>query len=257
MENNFVQNMSNEEAAALPVVSFGGRIAVVDSPGKIGPACDALEACPMIGFDTETRPTFKPGALNKVALLQLSTPDCCYLFRLCRIPLDKRIIHILENKQITKIGADIANDLRALQQLRHFKPDGFIDLQSIVSQWGIAEKSVRKMAGIVLGKRVSKAQRLSNWEAAGLTPAQQSYAATDAWVCLEIYDALRATDQKPLPPPPPKEPKEREAKPARKTKPKKRFFSKLLNGKKEARQNEGTKTRKTTLTKNETPTHNT
>lgn len=199
MENNFAENISNDELALLPVCAFGGQIVVVDKPESVALACKDLMAHSVIGFDTETRPTFKPGALNKVALLQLSTPTHCYLFRLCRIALEKELQKVLSSKEVVKIGADVKNDLRALQELRRFKPDGFIDLQSIVSQWGIADKSVRKMAGIILGTRVSKAQRLSNWEAAALTPAQQMYAATDAWVCERMYDKLLRTERRPLP----------------------------------------------------------
>lgn len=188
---SFPENISNEEVMSLPMLQFGGRIVVVDSVEGIVAACEDLASRQEIGFDTETRPNFRAGSMNKVALLQLSTRDTCYLFRLCRIPLDRQIMKILENPGINKIGADISNDLAALGQLRHFKPRGFTDMQSVMGQWGIAEKSVRKMAAIVLGCRISKAQRLSNWEAAALTPAQQSYAATDAWVCLRMHDKLR------------------------------------------------------------------
>ena len=100
---------------------------------------------------------------------------------------------MLENPKITKIGADVAGDLRSLRQLRHFRDAGFIDLQTIASEWGIEEKSLRKLSAIVLGQRVSKAQRLSNWESTILTDKQQIYAATDAWVCLRIYDRLLKT----------------------------------------------------------------
>ena len=147
----------------------------------------------MIGFDTETRPSFKAGVAHRVALLQLSTDERCYLIRLCKVRLDKAVTKILESKEIIKVGAAVTNDLRALQALRRFREDGFVDLQSIVSDWGIVDKSVRKMAAIVLGLRVSKAQRLSNWEAAELTPPQQMYAATDAWICSEIYKRLNLT----------------------------------------------------------------
>lgn len=199
MKNTFAEKISNDEVAALPACTFGGPIVVVDHEQDIAAACAELSACPAIGFDTETRPTFRPGALNKVALLQLSTPDKCYLFRLCKIPLDREIIRLLESKTTLKIGADVKGDLRALQNLRHFKPAGFVDLQDHISQWGVAEKSVRKMSAIVLGQRVSKAQRLSNWEAASLTPAQQMYAATDAWICLHISTILDKTEKNPLP----------------------------------------------------------
>ena len=198
--NNFTDKISNEEAAQLPAIEFGGAIRIVEHERDIAAACKALAAEPVIGFDTETRPSFRPGVTFRVSLLQLSTPTVCYLFRLNRIPLAKPIIQLFENRQQLKIGADVAGDLRSLRQIRHFRDAGFIDLQTIAPQWGIGEKSLRKLSAIVLGQRVSKAQRLSNWEAATLTDKQQLYAATDAWVCIRIYEQLLRTPQKPLRP---------------------------------------------------------
>lgn len=196
--NNFTDKISNEEAAQLPAIEFGGEIRIIDHERDIVEVCKVLAAEPVIGFDTETRPSFRPGVSFRVSLLQLSTPTVCYLFRLNRIPLAKPILQLLEDKQILKIGADVGGDLRALHQIRHFREAGFIDLQTIAPQWGIEEKSLRKLSAIVLGQRVSKAQRLSNWEAATLTDKQQIYAATDAWVCTRIYEKLLRTPQKPL-----------------------------------------------------------
>ena len=190
MNTPFQANISNEELAALPLAQFPGRITVVDKEGLLEGACAELMAQPMIGFDTETRPSFTSGVSNKVALLQLSTPDHCFLFRLCKLPLNRTLARVLENPAILKIGAAVRDDIKGMQKLRHYKPAGFIDLQSLMADYGIEEKSVRKMAAITLGFRISKAQRLSNWEAATLTPAQQLYAATDAWVSLEIYRKL-------------------------------------------------------------------
>ena len=133
-----------------------------------------------------------------MSLLQLSTPTVCYLFRLNKIPLAKPILQLLESKEVLKIGADVAGDLRSLRQIRHFRDGGFVDLQTIAPQWGIGEKSLRKLSAIVLGQRVSKAQRLSNWEATTLTDKQQLYAATDAWVCTRIYEQLLRTPKKPI-----------------------------------------------------------
>ncbi|MFI3283296.1 MAG: 3'-5' exonuclease [Rikenellaceae bacterium] len=191
-----LQKISNEETAKLPSLSFKGHIVVVDSEEQIEAACRDIEAYAVIGFDTETRPSFKAGVSYKVALLQLSTPKCCYLFRLNKIPLARPIIKILENDNIKKLGADVVGDIRALKVLRHFKERGFIDLQSIVAQWGIGEKSLRKMSALLLGYRISKAQRLSNWEAQNFTPQQKIYAATDAWACIEIYNKLQTLPQK-------------------------------------------------------------
>ncbi|WP_299102308.1 3'-5' exonuclease [uncultured Alistipes sp.] len=197
-ENRFIDKISNEQTALLPAIEFRGEIRIVENERDIAAACRYLAEQPVIGFDTETRPSFRPGVTFRVSLLQLSSPEVCYLFRLNRIPLDKAILQLFENKRLLKVGADVAGDLRSLRQIRHFRDAGFIDLQAIVPEWGIAEKSLRKISAIVLGQRVSKAQRLSNWEAATLTDKQQLYAATDAWVCTRIYERLLRTPKKPL-----------------------------------------------------------
>lgn len=193
--SQFRPNISSDEITLLPKALFGGKVEVVDSEQQLDEACDWLLRQPIIGFDTETRPAFKAGMSNKVALLQLSGGDRCFLFRLCRMKFDRAIMRILESRDIVKVGAAVRDDIRGLQSLRHFRPQNFVDLQSIVGEWGIEEKSVRKVAAVVLGVRISKAQRLSNWEAATLTSAQVDYAATDAWVCLEIYNKLLASSK--------------------------------------------------------------
>lgn len=189
----FQPTITNDQTAELPSAQFDGKIVVVTRDEQVGAMCRDLESHKVIGFDTETRPSFKAGVTNRVALLQLSTPTRCYLIRLCRIKLHNAILRILSNPDILKIGADVAGDLRSLHVLRNFNERGFVDLQHIASEWGIEEKSLRKMSAIVLGERVSKAQRLSNWEASVLTPQQMMYAATDAWVCIKIYEKLLAT----------------------------------------------------------------
>ena len=196
--NNFIDKISNEQTALLPAVEFRGEIRIVEHERDIAAACKTLAEQPVIGFDTETRPSFRPGVTFRVSLLQLSTPTVCYLFRLNKIPLAKPILQLLEDRRILKIGADVAGDLRLLRQIRHFRDGGFVDLQGIAPEWGIGEKSLRKLSAIVLGRRVSKAQRLSNWEAATLTDKQQLYAATDAWVCTRIYEQLLRTPKKPI-----------------------------------------------------------
>ena len=196
--NNFIDKISNEQTALLPAVEFRGEIRIVEHERDIAAACKTLAEQPVIGFDTETRPAFRPGVTFRVALLQLSTPTVCYLFRLNKIPLAKPILQLLEDRRVLKIGADVAGDLRSLRQIRHFRDGGFVDLQGIAPEWGIGEKSLRKLSAIVLGRRVSKAQRLSNWEAATLTDKQQLYAATDAWVCTRIYEQLLRTPKKPI-----------------------------------------------------------
>lgn len=196
--NNFIDKISNEQTALLPAVEFRGEIRIVEHERDIAAACKTLAEQPVIGFDTETRPSFRPGVTFRVSLLQLSTPTVCYLFRLNKIPLAKPILQLLEDRRVLKIGADVAGDLRSLRQIRHFRDGGFVDLQGIAPEWGIGEKSLRKLSAIVLGRRVSKAQRLSNWEATTLTDKQQLYAATDAWVCTRIYEQLLRTPKKPI-----------------------------------------------------------
>ena len=191
--NNFIDKISNEQTALLPAVEFRGEIRIVEHERDIAAACKTLAEQPVIGFDTETRPSFRPGVTIRESLLQLSTPADCYQFRLNKIPLAKPILQLLEDRRILKIGADVAGDLRSLRQIRHFRDGGFVDLQGIAPEWGIGEKSLRKLSAIVLGRRVSKAQRLSNWEAAQLTEKQMRYAATDAWICPEIYRTLQHT----------------------------------------------------------------
>ena len=188
--------IDNDSVAALEAARFGGRIVIVDKMEDVEVAYNDLKSHTMIGFDTETRPSFRAGVSYKVGLLQLSTPDTCYLIRLSHIRLDNRILKILGSRQILKVGADVSGDIRALHALRNFNADGFVDLQVEASRWGIEEKSLRKLSAIVLNKRVSKAQRLSNWEAESLTPQQQEYAATDAWICPEILKELQRVEPK-------------------------------------------------------------
>ena len=186
----YQSTIDNESVALLPAARFEGRIVVVDSEEAVEMACRDLQRYDMLGFDTETRPSFRAGVSYKVSLLQLSTPEVCYLFRLCNIRLSNPLLKILGSRRIIKVGVDITGDIRSLHALRHFKADGFVDLQNEASRWGIEEKSLRKLSAIVLGQRVSKAQRLSNWEAGILTDQQKEYAATDAWVSMHILERM-------------------------------------------------------------------
>lgn len=185
---NYKSSISNEELNLLPPPNFGGRILIVDSAESMVEAEKILEGELVLGVDTETRPSFSKGVSYKMALLQVSTRDVALLFRLHKQELSSKVKAILCDENVKKIGAALRDDLRGLQGSQgKMQVNGFVDLQSEIGAWGIEDKSVKKMAGIVLGVRVSKAQRLSNWEANVLTPAQQLYAAIDAWVCLEIY----------------------------------------------------------------------
>jgi ribonuclease D len=154
-----------------------------------------LGAQEVIGFDTETKPCFVPKVpRNKMAILQLSGPDKAYIFRLQQVGVPPKLAALLGNPGILKIGAAIHDDIRGLQEYRRFIPKGFVDLQRLAPEYGIEEKSVRKMSAIILKKRVSKSQQLSNWESAHLSEAQLRYAAIDAWICREMYYKLKESN---------------------------------------------------------------
>ena len=189
---HFASTISNEEVMQLPAAQFDGEIITVEDEAGMEEAYGYLSQHRILGFDTETRPSFTPRHMNKVALLQLSTDERCYLIRICKFPkLSSRIIGLLTNADILKIGVAVVGDIQGLNKIHKFQAKGFVELQNEVKRFGIENFSLRKMSAIVLGERVSKAQRLSNWEAAALTDQQKMYAATDAWVCLKIYDALK------------------------------------------------------------------
>lgn len=196
----YKESITPDEIQKLDYVSFPGKIYVIDSVGaEFNRAIAYLRSQKVIGFDTETRPTFSPQQPRYgVALLQLSGRDKAFLFRINKMGMHRRLCNLLADARIMKIGAAIHDDIRGLQKKHDFVPEGFVDLQKIVWEWGIRDKSVKKMAAIILGARVSKTQQLSNWEADSLSESQQMYAATDAWVCREMYLKLLASEKNPL-----------------------------------------------------------
>ncbi len=196
----YKESITPDEIQKLDYVSFPGKIYVIDSVGaEFNRAIAYLRSQKVIGFDTETRPTFSPQQPRYgVALLQLSGRDKAFLFRINKMGMHRRLCNLLADARIMKIGAAIHDDIRGLQKKHDFVPEGFVDLQKIVWEWGIRDKSVKKMSAIILGARVSKTQQLSNWEADSLSESQQMYAATDAWVCREMYLKLMASEKNPL-----------------------------------------------------------
>ena len=182
------------------MAAFEGAIEVIDKKGKaLDNAIRYLKTKKIIGFDTESRPCFSPLQPHYgVSLLQLSGAEKAFLFRIKSLGMLKSLCRILSDRNIIKVGAAVADDIRGLQHYKHFEPGGFVDLQKIVWEWGIKDKSVKKMSAIILGKRISKSQQLSNWEAEELSEAQKKYAATDAWVCRQMYKSLLATEKNPL-----------------------------------------------------------
>ncbi|MEI6555386.1 MAG: 3'-5' exonuclease [Paludibacter sp.] len=179
--------LTKEEVNQMPVVLFEGKITLVDDVSKIQPAIEELRKATIVGIDTETKPSFTRGTYHKVSLVQISTTDHCFLFRLNYIGLQAALAEFLADETIAKIGLSLRDDLNGLNKLHKFKPGNCIDIQTIVKNYGILELGLQKIYAILFGKKISKSQRLTNWESHDLTEQQQRYAATDAWASLEIY----------------------------------------------------------------------
>ena len=175
---------------SLPLVDFPGKITVVLSESEANRAVDYLLTCGMLGVDTETRPVFRRGQDHKVALLQVATEDQCFLFRLNHIGLPDSLVRLLSNKMVPMIGLSWHDDLLSLHRRREFEPGWFIDIQNIIGNIGIKDKSLQKLYANLFGEKISKRQRLTNWEADVLTDKQKEYAAIDAWACIRLYNEI-------------------------------------------------------------------
>lgn len=183
--------ISKQEVSEMPKVSFSGRIFVIYTETEARKAIDYLNTHSVVGVDTETRPSFRKGMTHKVALLQIATYDTCFLFRLNYLGLPDFLEEFLQN-DVLKVGLSLRDDFAVLRKRNggDLRDGNWIELQDYVPHFGIEEKSLQKIYALLFGKKISKAQRLSNWEAEVLTEAQQLYAATDAWACVEIYSYL-------------------------------------------------------------------
>lgn len=187
----FVPNISKEEVNELPVVIYQGGISLIEDSAAAQKAIKELQKAELIGIDTETKPSFTRGQYHKVALIQLAVEDHCYLFRLNKIPFPPELGELLSNPDIRKVGLALRDDFAGLNRLFRFKPDNVIDLQAIVKNYGILELGLQKIFAIIFQQKISKSQRLTNWESPELTEQQQRYAATDAWAVLRIYQELQ------------------------------------------------------------------
>ena len=187
----FNSTIEKSEVAKYPTAQFEGRIITIDTAEEAERAARALLKESILGLDTETRPAFRKGVHYHVSLLQLSTADTCFLFRLCRTGLTDTLIELLESTNIKKIGVSLHDDFNSLKARRSFTPGSFVELQKYVSDFGIKEMSLQKIYAIIFEQRISKSQRLTNWDADVLTDRQKIYAATDAWACLNIYNYLQ------------------------------------------------------------------
>lgn len=182
--------IQKEQINSLPIVSFDGQIVVIDSMSRVNAAIATLRKFPLAGFDTETKPSFRKGVLHKMALMQISTRDICFLFRLNKIGLPLKLKEYLEDDTCHKVGLSLHDDWNVLHRQHDVHPQGFTDVQDLVGKYNIADNSLQKIYAILFGQKISKSQQLSNWEADTLSLSQQRYAATDAWACINIYDRL-------------------------------------------------------------------
>lgn len=188
--NKSIITIGKDILASLPAAGYTGEIKVIDKPEQVMSAVEEIRTADIIGFDTETRPSFKKGQSFKVALVQLATPDCVYLFRTNLIGIPDELISIFEDKKIKKIGVSLHDDFLNLRKIKEFEPISFIDLQTYAKEFKIADNGLSRIYGILFGERISKNQRLTNWEAPTLTESQKIYAALDAYACIKIFEYL-------------------------------------------------------------------
>jgi ribonuclease D len=185
-------SISKEEVNELPLGQFDGEIYLIEHIDQVDEAVDFLEGQTLIGFDTETKPSFRKGEFNHVSLLQLSTTEQAFLFRLNKIGFPDSLRNLMEKENLVKIGAAVNDDLKGLGKLTDsFYPQSFFDLNDELKKVGFHNVGVRNLSAMVLKIRISKSEQVSNWEAEMLTEKQQRYAATDAWACLKIFNVLR------------------------------------------------------------------
>jgi ribonuclease D len=184
------ENITVEELAEHELSWFKGEIVLVDNLKTFDEVYPRLARAELLGFDTETKPSFKKGRKNSVSLIQLSTENLACLFRINKIGIPDRLAELLADPSVIKAGVAVHDDIRFLKMVRKFTPEGFVDLQTFVKNFGIQSSGLKKLAAIVLGFRISKRQQVTDWEADQLTDAQQVYAATDAWVCHQIFKRL-------------------------------------------------------------------
>lgn len=190
MEKIIYNRFDKHDIQGLPRAVFDGRIIVINTSAEAEKAVSYLLSQNILGIDTETRPSFKKGRIHEVSLLQVSTHDTCFLFRLNLTGLTPAIIRLLEDETVTKVGLSLHDDINSLHKRADFVPGKFIDLQKHVGELGVEDLSLQKLYANFFRQKISKSVRLSNWENDVLSDSQKLYAATDAWACINIYEEL-------------------------------------------------------------------
>lgn len=186
-----LKTISHDEINGLPLHTFSGEVVVVQYPEMTSDVFAEIAQHAVAGFDTETRPSFHKGQVYKVSLMQIAVPGKVFLIRLHHTGITQDIINFLENDSILKSGVGVRDDIHALRRLKPFEPKGFIELSGLAKAAGLQVESVKKLTALLLGFRISKSAQTSNWDATTLTKKQIEYAATDAWVCLELFNKLK------------------------------------------------------------------
>lgn len=188
--NKYPETITSEEIEKCELSWFKGEIVLVDDMESFNETFPRLLESEVLGFDTETRPSFKKGRKNRVSLIQLANEELACLIRINKIGIPSQLAALLADEKIIKAGVAVHDDIKFLRRVKGFTPSGFVDLQKFVRDYGIQVSGLKKLSAIVLGFRISKRQQVTDWEAEQLTDAQQVYAATDAWVCCQIYRKL-------------------------------------------------------------------
>ena len=187
---SFTKSITKEELMELPLSGYKGKVVIAATKESIETAMQEIEQFDVVGFDTEAKPTFKKGQIRKISLIQIGTPDKVYLLRIIQTGLLPCIVDFMENPNIIKVGIGLEDDFNLLNNLQTFDKQGFLDLNKKFEEIGAEKIGARNLAGMILGIRISKSAQTSNWEVEKLAEKQIKYAATDAWICLEIYNKL-------------------------------------------------------------------
>lgn len=190
VNNRYPESITAEELEKYELSWFKGEIVVVEDLKSFNETFPRILESEILGFDTETRPSFRKGRKNKVSLIQLANEELACLIRINKVGIPAELAELLANQDVIKAGVAVHDDIRFLKRVKGFNPSGFIDLQNFVRYFGIQSSGLKKLSAIVLGFRISKRQQVTDWEAEQLTDAQRIYAATDAWVCHQIYKKL-------------------------------------------------------------------
>ena len=190
MRKIIYNKFDKKSIAQLPTVTFPGKTVVVMSESEAEKAVDFLLSRDILGVDTETRPSFKKGESHMVSLLQVSTSEVCFLFRLNHIGITPAILRLLENKVVPMVGLSLHDDMLSLHKRVAFTPGFFIDLQDLVGELGIEDLSLQKLYANLFHQKISKRQRLTNWDSDVLNDKQKAYAALDAWACINLYKEI-------------------------------------------------------------------